>query len=305
MILNSGTDAVQLRGDRLTAVGNTIVRYFDEALDLASGSDIIVTRNRISQGRIGIVVDDSNNTLIASNIVDKQLQEGIVTGADREAVVTGNIVIDAGYKAYQLHSPRVVTGNTAQGSHETGFQITRTDDMIFSGNTARGSQQGFDFIPSGEAIAGNRPAAAEDNSTVENAPDPLQFANCLQQLPYGTITGRNPDFPGNLDVQTETNQLHDYLNSPEITHFTSPADIQGTTRIDTDTARRIAGLFRILQPRIPLDSGKRSNHAERNYRRPVQQIAGSRTTGYWPGTRAFLEVQRRTTLVLLVPLTCR
>ena len=246
VILNSGGDAIQLRGDRLTVVGNTVFRYFDEALDLAAGSDIIVTRNLISHGRIGIVVDDSNNALIARNLVDNQLQEGIVTGTDREAVVTGNIVIDAGNIAYQLDSPRVVIGNAAEGSHETGFQITMMDDMIVSGNTARGSQQGFVFIASGEAITGNGPAG-EDNSTDGNSPAPLVFANCVQS-PDSTVTGGCPDSLGSPDVQTAISQLHDLVNDPEIPHLTPPVDIQGTTSGDTETARRIAALLEYYNP---------------------------------------------------------
>ena len=240
VILNSGDDAVQLRGDRLTAVGNTIFRYFDEALDLA-GSDITVTRNRISRGRIGIVVDDSNNALIARNIVDNQLQEGIVSGMDREAVVTGNIVIDAGHIAYELHSPRAVTGNTAEGSHEIGFQITDIDDMIVSGNNVRGSQQGFVFSASGETVTNNGPAGENDR------PAPLMFANCVQ-LPDGTVTGDCRDSQGIPNAQMATNQLHDLLNDPEILSFTPLVDIQGTTSIDTQKARRIAALLEYYNP---------------------------------------------------------
>ena len=245
IILNSGDDAVQLRGDRLTAVGNTILRYFDEALDLA-GSDIIVTRNHVSHGRIGIVVDGSNNALIARNIVYNQLLEGIVTGTDREAVVTGNIVIDARNIAYNLRSPRAVTGNRVEGENKMGFMITDMDGGIISGNTARGSQQGLVFSAPAETITNNGPAG-EDDSTVGDSPAPLLFANCIR-LSDSTATGGCLNSPGSPNVVTATSLLHGLLHDPGIHSFTPLVDIQGTTSADTDTARRIADLLEYYNP---------------------------------------------------------
>ena len=281
MILNSGDDAVQLRGDRLTVIGNTILRYFDEALDLAAGTDIIVTRNYVSYGRIGIVVDDSNKALIARNIVDNQLMQGIVTGTDAEAVVTGNRVTDAGHIAYKLQSPRAVTGNEAQGDNETGFRISSMDggvisgnivrdkqqgfvfinetkgdnetgfriidmdDGIVFGNTATGKQQDFVFIVTGEAVTDNEPAEA-DGRIIDDSPAPLIVSNCVQ--PNNTVTGGCPGFPGIPNTQTATSQLHDLQNDPEILSFAPEVDIQGTTSADLNKSRNVASLLKYYNP---------------------------------------------------------
>ena len=242
VILNSGDDAVRLRGDRLTLVNNIIIGYFDEALDLAGGSNIIVTGNLVSHGRIGIVVDNSNNALIARNIVYDHLNEGIVTGADREAVVTGNIVIDAGRIAYNLHSSRVVIGNRADGGNETGFSITDIVNAIVSGNTVRGSQQGFVLGAAGETVTVN---ATDDSIT--GSTTPLMITNCVQ-LRDSTVTHDCPDLPGSPDVQTAMSQVHDFMNDPEIQSFTLPVDIQGTTSVDADTARQIAAELEYYNP---------------------------------------------------------
>ena len=124
-IVNSGDDAVRLRGDRLTIVDNTIIRYFDEALDLAVGQNIVVTGNYASSGRIGIVVADSKNAIISMNIVENQILEGIVSGADPENTISANHVRNAGYTAYNLYAPHVVASNIASGENEIWVFNTR------------------------------------------------------------------------------------------------------------------------------------------------------------------------------------
>jgi len=123
VIVNSGDDAIQMRGPNLTISGNLIYRYFDEAIDVASGGNIKVINNYVSNGRIGIVVDDARDAIIAGNIVDDNLHRGIILDSDGGGIVSYNSVKNGGVIAYLLYGPLLVVSNRVEGNNNLGFEL--------------------------------------------------------------------------------------------------------------------------------------------------------------------------------------
>lgn len=241
VILNSGDDAVRMRGDRLTVIDNTIIRYFDEALDLAYGSDIVVTGNYASNGRIGIVVDDCTNVLVSHNYVENQILQGIVTGTDPEATITANIVRNSGNFAYNLISPQAVNYNLSDGSHLIGFRITDMTRGIVFNNTDRGSEDGFVF-------KNTRSKTAVPDENNEHSKDITFYSNCEQaslESDDNTCTQRYKMTP-----RTRNTEAHKTASGQTIYKFSPTVEIEGKTQIDKKRAKKVATLLKYYNPGI-------------------------------------------------------
>jgi len=247
-ILNSGDDAIQLRGDRLTVIDNTIIRYFDEALDLASGSDIIVTGNYVANGRIGIVVDDCKNALISQNTVENQLREGIYTGTDPDATITANTVRNAGNIAYNLYGPRIVAYNQADGVHNIGFRLTDMTRGIISQNTTRGSSRGYVFNNvNNETTSPNNVEHNDDTREIAGISKDITFySNCEQASLDSNDTSCAPRYQGTYLARKTAS---DTTASDQSIFIVSPSvEIQGATPNDEKRAKKVASLLEYYNP---------------------------------------------------------
>ena len=248
IILNSGDDAVRLRGDRLTVVDNTIIRYFDEALDLAFGSDIVVSGNYVANGRIGIVVADCSNVFMSQNYVENQILEGIVTGTDPEATITANTVRNAGKIAYNLHSPQIVTYNQAD-THKVGFRLTDMSKGIFSQNITRGSSDSFVFenTTNRTTLPKNNVEPDGDTRTIAGiSKDILFYGNCEQTSWDSGDTTCTAHYQG--DHLAKKNVGHTSTTDESIYIFAPAVKLQGTTPGDKKRANKIAGLLKYYNP---------------------------------------------------------
>lgn len=249
VILNSGDDAVRLRGDRLTVIDNTIIRYFDEALDLASGSDIVVTGNYVSDGRIGIVVDDCTNALVSQNYVENQILEGIVTGTDPKATIIANTVRNAGKISYNLHTPQIVTYNQADGTHKVGFRLTDMSIGIFSQNITRESNDGFVFKNSTNkaTLPKNNIELNNDTRTIAGiSKDIIFYDNCEQTSLDSDDTSCAPHYQGTHPAQKTTG--HTIASDQSIYIFAPPVKIQGAIPNDEKRANKVAALLKYYNP---------------------------------------------------------
>ena len=248
VILNSGDDAVRLRGDRLTVIDNAIIRYFDEALDLASGSDIIVTGNYIANGRIGIVLDDCTNALVSQNTVENQLREGIVTGTDPDATITANTVRNAGNIAYNLYGPQIVAYNQADGEHDIGFRLTDMTRGVFSQNTTLGSSQGFVFNNvNNETTSPNNVEHNDDTREIAGISKEITFySNCEQASLDSNDTSCAPHYQGTHLARKTSG--HTTVSDQSIYIFSPSVDIQGATPNDEKRAKKVASLLEYYNP---------------------------------------------------------
>ena len=249
IILNSGDDAVRLHGDRLTVIDNTIIGYFDEALDLARGSNIVVTGNYAANGRIGIVVDDSTNTLISQNYVENQILEGIVTGTDPEAVITANTVQNTGNYAYNLNAPQVVSYNQANGAHNIGFRITDMTNGILFQNITRGSSRGFVFKNVNNKTTSPNNNAGLDGDTRAIAglsKEIIFYDNCEQASSNSNDTTCTPHDQGAHLAQKTAG--HTIATDQSIYIFAPSVEIQAATPVDEKRANKVAALLKYYNP---------------------------------------------------------
>jgi len=250
IILNSGDDAVRLRGDRLTVIDNTIVRFFDEALDLASGSDIVVTGNYVANGRIGIVVDDCTNALVSQNYVENQILEGIVTGTDPEATISANTVRNAGNIAYNLYTPQAVTFNQADGAHSVGFRITDMSKGVFFRNSSLGSDRGFVFNNGNgkTTLPKTNTGLDSDKKIISGLSEDITFYdNCEQTSLDGGDTSCAPHYQA-VHLARKTIGKTPAAPSQEIYTFTTPLKIEGEAPNDEILAKKVTALLKFYNP---------------------------------------------------------
>jgi parallel beta-helix repeat protein len=145
IIGNAGDDAVRLRGHNLKITNNVIYDYMDEGIDVAGGDRIIVTNNYLSNGRIGIVVDDSRRAVIDGNVVENHYDTAIVLRSYKGGIVSCNIVNSSGEKAFSLISPLIVDSNKTIGNNRIGFNILNMSDGIVRKNISMNSGIGFNI----------------------------------------------------------------------------------------------------------------------------------------------------------------
>jgi hypothetical protein len=145
IIGNAGDDAVRLRGHNLKIKDNLIYDYMDEGIDVAEGDSIIVTNNYLSDGRIGIVVDDSRQAVIYGNVVVNHYETAIVLGSYKGGIVSCNFVNSSGKEAFNLISPLVVDSNKTIGNNRIGFKIRNMSDGIVRKNISMNSGIGFEI----------------------------------------------------------------------------------------------------------------------------------------------------------------
>ena len=122
VIVNTGDDGIRMRGSRLTISKNIIFRYFDEAIDLGGGENILVNGNFASSGRIGITVG-ADDAIIDGNTVENHMLEGIVLASKHGGIVSHNSVSNGGRWAYNLLSPLLIASNRVDGKNQVGFRI--------------------------------------------------------------------------------------------------------------------------------------------------------------------------------------
>ena len=250
IILNSGDDAVRLRGDRLLVIDNTIIGYFDEALDLAWGSNIVVTGNYAANGRIGIVVDDSTNTLISQNHVENQILEGIVSGTDPDASIIANTVRNTGNVAFNLHTPQIVAYNQANGAHDIGFRITDMTNGILFQNITRGSSRGFVFKNvNNKTISPDNAGLDGDSRAIAGPSKEVTFYNNCEQASSNSddITCSQHDQGALLAQKTAG---HTIATDPSIYIFAPSVEIQGATPGDEKRANKVTALLKYYNPGI-------------------------------------------------------
>lgn len=250
-ILNSGDDAVRLHGDRLIVIDNTIIGYFDEALDLAWGSNIVVTGNYAANGRIGIVVDNSTNTLISQNYVENQILEGIVTGADPDARIIANTVRNTGSIAFNLHTPRIVAYNHANGAHKIGFRITDMTNGILFQNITRGSSRDFVFknVNNKTTTPGNNAGLDGDTRAIAGLSKEITFYNnCEQASSNSDDTTCSQHDQESHHVQKTAG--HTIANAQPIYIFAPSVEIEGATPGDEKRANKVAALLKYYNPGI-------------------------------------------------------
>ena len=249
IILNSGDDAVKLHGDRLKVIDNTIIGYFDEALDLAWGSNIVVTGNYVANGRIGIVVDDCTNALVSQNYVENQILQGIVTGTDPDASIIANTVRNTGYIAYNLHTPQIVAFNLADGSHNIGFRLTDMSSGTIFRNITRGSSSSFVFEnTNNEATSPNNNVESDgDTRTIAGISKDITFYNnCEQTSLNSDDTSCSPYDQGTHLSQKITG--HTIASDQSIYIFAPSVEIQGITTSDKKRAKKVAELLKYYNP---------------------------------------------------------
>jgi hypothetical protein len=156
IILNSGDDGIQKRGDRLTISNNIIVDYFDEAIDVL-GTDVVVTNNYVKSGRIGIVVGGATNAVVTCNTAEDHFHGGVFVQSKGRSTVSRNTVKDSVESAYQLHSVEVIDSNWAEGNHRAGFEIRSVREGNIVRNAVVGARIGFDLVQSsGNLMHGNQ-----------------------------------------------------------------------------------------------------------------------------------------------------
>jgi hypothetical protein len=156
IILNSGDDGIQKRGDRLTISDNIIVDYFDEAIDVL-GTDVVVTNNYVKSGRIGIVVGGATNAVVACNTAEDHFHAGIFVESKWRGKISHNTVKDSVESAYVLNSLEVIDSNRATGNHRVGFEIKNVREGDIVRNAVVGARIGFDLVQSsGNLMHGNQ-----------------------------------------------------------------------------------------------------------------------------------------------------
>ena len=251
IIVNSGGDGVRLRGDHLTAIGNIIFKYFDEGLDLANGVDIVAIGNQVANGRIGIVVDDSSRALITNNYVENQIQEGIVVGADIGSVISDNTVRNAGYYAYNLSAPRIVSFNQSDGMHDTGFRISDISNGIILCNIDRGSKT--DFLTNKEVLM---PVPLKNDEGIKL--DDLTIASQIRGITFKINCGEASDDNTKITIrnsylkQPSNERNHEGIikavGDAELFDFSNIVEVKGETATGENRAKKVASLLKYNNP---------------------------------------------------------
>lgn len=244
-ILNSGDDAVRLHGEHLTVADNTIIRYFDEALDLAFGDGTVVTGNYISEGRIGIVIDDCSDSSISQNYVEKQILQGIVSSCGSNSTVTANTVKDVGYTGYNLHSTHLVANNLAIGNYKEAFHLEGMNESYTYRNVSIGSEHAFVYLDNHHSSddSGNN-----NNHNKDSQKSASRYENCQQSLTNKDNSTCNTYFTEEHPALRVADQT--VIDSTEVYTFTPTIKISGTSKSDIKRANKVAELFKYYNPGI-------------------------------------------------------
>jgi parallel beta-helix repeat protein len=200
IITNAGDDAIQIRGSDLKIIDNIIIRYFDEGIDVAKGENIIVKRNYLESGRIGIVLDDCSNAFIGNNIVKEHLQQGIVMASKEEGNIIGNIVINSRQTGFNLFSPSSVDSNWVTGNHHVGLNIYNMNGGTIKNNTILDCKFGIKIYNSTKSLF------IKNKYCIENKP----LVNEMKKSHANTIYD-------NISVCSETGVLSEAYFSKTLT----------------------------------------------------------------------------------------
>lgn len=144
IIASSGDDGIQLSGRDIVISSNTIIGYFDEAIDILQGRHLIIKDNYIALGRIGITVDNASNFVIDHNLIVSHTMQGMVIVSKGNGNVSANVVVDAQDTGVVLSSTDLVISNLVKGKSKLGFQLRDIAGGVIAYNQVLGSAVGFD-----------------------------------------------------------------------------------------------------------------------------------------------------------------
>jgi parallel beta-helix repeat protein len=171
LIQDSGDDGIFLRGSDFVILGNTIARYFDEAVDVAGSGEFVVADNQAQGGRIGIVLGGGSTIEVSGNVVSNNLQGSIhVHEGTGKVAVDSNRVSPAGGTAIIVSgAPDLsMVGNRAGGGAEVGFLVEAVAGGILEGNVASVGGIGYQIGEVGDAeIRGNSACASARAGPIE------------------------------------------------------------------------------------------------------------------------------------------
>ena len=144
IIASSGDDGVQLSGRNIIISNNTIIGYFDEAIDILQSRHLIIKDNYVALGRIGITADNSSNFVIDHNLIVSHTMQGMVVVSKGNGNVSANVVVDAEDTGIVLSSTDLVISNLVKGKSKLGFQLRDIAGGVIAYNQVFGAAVGFD-----------------------------------------------------------------------------------------------------------------------------------------------------------------
>jgi len=256
LIGNAGDDAIQLRGDGLYVIGNAMIRYFDEAVDAAFGKHIVVSNNYLENGRIGLVVDYADDPVVSGNIVEDQLQQGIVVASRGGGIITNNTVRNGGSMAFYLDSPLLIEANRVEGKHKVGIRVIDMQQAIIRRNVISDADMKFEIIrgKSGPTGASKHPSSpAEDLVTgpegVGQHGNQEQTANCNADdaLCLSESWKVGAEVSGYW-TREKINLARAALSRETFDFFSGGITVKGRSSRDVDVADQVAGFLQSNNP---------------------------------------------------------
>jgi parallel beta-helix repeat protein len=171
LIQDSGDDGIFLRGSDFIILGNTITRYFDEAIDVAGSGELAVADNQAYGGRIGIVLGGGSVIEVTGNVVSNNLQGSIHVheGTGRVVVDSNRVSPDGGIAILVNGAPDLrMLGNRARGGAEVGFEVEAVAGGTVEGNVASVGGAGYRIGEIGDAeLRGNGVCASASAGPME------------------------------------------------------------------------------------------------------------------------------------------
>ena len=153
-VLDSGSDAIQLRGGNLTIRDNVLVDYFDEAIDLGAGNDVHVLNNFMASGRIGFTLFDSASMSAINNTVVDQALGGMHLSCAADCRASGNVFKDVG-TSYGLRISGPFVANDNKLDSTMGIVIENSNAGRYENNQIHGAEIGFQIRGSTDVILAN------------------------------------------------------------------------------------------------------------------------------------------------------
>jgi len=256
LIGNAGDDAIQLRGDGLFVIGNAMIRYFDEAVDVAFGKHIVVLDNYLQNGRIGLAVDYADHPVVSGNIVEDQLQIGIAVTSRDGGIIVNNTVRNGGQIAFHLDSPLLIDSNRAEGNHKVGKHVIDKQPATIGRNVISGADRKFEFTRGkADPIGANRHVG---NPAEDFAADQEGDAKQGDEKPATSCdASAERCFSESWQVGAEVNAswtrgkikiARAALSREKFDFFSGDVKIEGGSNLDTEVASEVANFLQHNNP---------------------------------------------------------
>jgi parallel beta-helix repeat protein len=212
LIINAGDDGIRLRGKSLVIIKNSIYRYFDEAIDLAGGENIIVSYNDCISGRIAITVG-SQSAIVSHNFVIDQLEEGIVAITKSKGIFTFNTLKNSGkYGAIVLHNPSYVSHNWIQGNSTTGIHTLGMNGGTIQNNIVLDTKAGLKVTKSEGSIIKLNIFSNNINQMIETTNSKNNYIEKNSKCSLGKNSDDRKDIHCTISNETDSFRRRHYWN---------------------------------------------------------------------------------------------